>query len=59
MNDEIEVIENSNTWDVVNFPIRKGSIGEKWVYRTKFNEKGNVENNKARLVVKGFTHSLS
>ena len=34
--------------------LRNSIIGVKWVYKTKFNEKGQVEKHKARLVAKGF-----
>jgi hypothetical protein len=54
MNEEIEAIERNNTWDLVDLPIGKTNIGVKWVYKTKFNEKGKVEKNKERLVAKGF-----
>ncbi|RVW91534.1 Retrovirus-related Pol polyprotein from transposon TNT 1-94 [Vitis vinifera] len=34
---------------------RRKTIGVKWVYKTKFNENGEVEKHKARLVAKGYT----
>ena len=30
-------------------------VGVKWIYKTKFNENGDVEKYKARLVTKGYT----
>jgi hypothetical protein len=36
-------------------PSHKKSIGVKWVYKTKLNEKGQIEKHKARLVAKGFS----
>jgi hypothetical protein len=44
----------NDTWDLVDFPEDKYCIGVKWVYKTKFNEKGEVERYKERLVAKGF-----
>jgi len=37
-----------------NIPIGKTDIRVKWVYKTKFNEKGKLEKKKARPVEKGF-----
>jgi hypothetical protein len=55
MNQEIDSIEKNKTWDLVDFPSHKKSIGVKWVYKTKLNEKGQIEKHKARLVAKGFS----
>ena len=54
MNQEIDAIEKNQTWDLVDIPVDKTSIGVKWVYKTKLNEKGELEKNKARLVAKGY-----
>lgn len=35
MNEEIEEINNNDTWDVVNFLARKNSMSVKRVYKTK------------------------
>jgi hypothetical protein len=40
MNQEIDSIEKNKTWDLVDFPTHKKSVGVKWVYKTKLNEKG-------------------
>jgi hypothetical protein len=55
MNQEIDSIEKNQTWDLVDFPSHKKSIGVKWVYKTKLNEKGQIEKHKERLVSKGFS----
>jgi transposase InsO family protein len=55
MNQEIDSIEKNKTWDLVDLPTHKKSIGVKWVYKTKLNEKGQIEKHKARLVAKGFS----
>ena len=31
------------------------TVGVKWIYKTKLNEKGEVDKHKARLVAKGYT----
>jgi hypothetical protein len=54
MDEEIEVIEKNDTWDLVDLLEGKKSIGVKWVYRSKFNEKGEFQKHKARLVAKGY-----
>jgi hypothetical protein len=54
MDEEMDSIEKNDTWDLVELPKGKDCIGVKWVYKTKFNEKGEVEKYKARLVEKGF-----
>ena len=56
MNEDIDVIEKNQTWDLVDIPGDKTYIGFKWVYKTKLNENGELEKNKARLVVKGYAH---
>lgn len=54
MDEEIKSITKNNTWSLVNLPDNHKSIGVKWVYKTKMNEKGGVDKHKARLVVKGY-----
>ena len=48
------MIEKNNTWELVDRPTHKKTIGVKWVYRTKLNPDGSVNKHKARLVVKGY-----
>jgi hypothetical protein len=55
MDEEIDSIERNNTWDLVDLPEGKNSIGFKWVYKTKMNAEGEVEKYKARLVAQGFS----
>jgi hypothetical protein len=59
MNQEIESIEKNKTWDLVDLPRHKKSIGVKCVYKTKVNEKGKIEKHKERLVDKGFSQQPS
>ena len=46
--------QKNQTWDLIDIPADKTSIGVKWVYKIKLNEKGELEKNKARLVAKGY-----
>jgi hypothetical protein len=59
MDEEIDSIERNNTWDLVNLPKGKKSIGVKWVFKTKLNPEGDIEKYKARLVAQGFSHQPS
>ena len=54
MNEELDQIENNDTWELVPRPKDKNVIGTKWVFRNKLNEDGQVTRNKARLVCKGY-----
>lgn len=50
MDAEIKAIEKNDTWELSVLPQGKKTIGVKWVYKTKLNEKGEVDKYKARLV---------
>ena len=58
MNQEITAIEKNQTWELDDLPRNKARIAVKWVYKTKLNEKGEVEKHKARLVAKGFSQQF-
>jgi len=51
---EIEAIERNETWELSDLPKNTKKIRVKWVFKTKINEKGEIEKHKARLVSKGF-----
>ncbi|GKB88929.1 retrovirus-related pol polyprotein from transposon TNT 1-94, partial [Tanacetum coccineum] len=50
MDAEIEAIEKNDTWEMTDLPHGAKKVGVKWVYKTKYNENGEVEKYKARLV---------
>jgi len=54
MLEEMAVVEENRTWELVDPPIGCRPIGLKWVYKVKRNERGEVVRHKARLVAKGF-----
>jgi len=58
MKQEIEAIESNNAWELTDLPTGCKKIGVKWIYKTKLNEKGEVEKYKARLVAKGYAQKL-
>lgn len=55
MDCEIKSIEKNKTWTLADLPVGAKKIGVKWVYKTKFNELGEIEKHKARLVAKGYS----
>jgi hypothetical protein len=55
MDAEIESIKENNTWELTTLPPGYKSIGVKWIYKTKYNERGDIDKHKARLVAKGYT----
>ncbi|CAL8178044.1 unnamed protein product [Prunus armeniaca] len=54
MENEMNMIEKNQTWELVNRPFNKPIIGVKWVYKNKLNLDGSVQKHKARLVAKGY-----
>jgi len=55
MRKEIEALEQNKTWKLTEIQHGKKSIGCNWVYKIKYNDKGDIERYKDRLVVKGYT----
>jgi hypothetical protein len=56
MKEEMDSLVNNQTWDLVQFPLRKRALQNKWVYKLKEEDGGKIWY-KARLVVKGFAQS--
>nr|BBF90152.1 polyprotein -like [Oryza rufipogon]BBF90155.1 polyprotein -like [Oryza rufipogon] len=55
MKDEMESMKLNDVWDLEEIPKGAKTVGCKWVYKTKYDSRGNIEKFKARLVAKGFT----
>ena len=53
MQEEMESLHQNQTWDLVNLPIGKWALQNKWVYKLK-EEEGGRRRYKSRLIVKGF-----
>uniref|UniRef100_A0A803Q8Z3 Reverse transcriptase Ty1/copia-type domain-containing protein n=1 Tax=Cannabis sativa TaxID=3483 RepID=A0A803Q8Z3_CANSA len=52
---ETDALERNHTWIVTSLPPNEHVIGNKWVYKIKYNPDGSVNRLKARLVAKGYT----
>ena len=55
---EIECIEKDQTWELVDLREDKNVISVKWIYETKQDDDGNVQKQKERMVIRGFTQQL-
>ena len=55
MQDEMRSMSTNDVCDLEKNPKGAKTVGCKWVYKTKYDSKGNVKRFKARLVAKGFT----
>ncbi|KAG3006601.1 hypothetical protein PC121_g25429 [Phytophthora cactorum] len=51
---EMESLHKNETWILVPLPKGRKAIGNRWVFRVKENQAGEIERFKARLVAKGF-----
>lgn len=54
MKEEFEALQRNNTWSLVLIETAGKIVGNKWVYRVKYNPDGSVSKYKARLVAKGY-----
>ena len=55
MKEELDALHKIGTWDLVDLPSEKTSIGCKWVYKIKTRSDGTVDRYKARPIARGFT----
>lgn len=59
MNQEIDSLEENNTWEIFSLPPRKRALTSKWVYKIKYLPDGKVDRYKRRLVAKGYNRVFS
>ncbi|GKC88611.1 retrovirus-related pol polyprotein from transposon TNT 1-94, partial [Tanacetum coccineum] len=55
MKEELKSMAQNKVWDLVNLQEDSKRVGCKWVFKTKRDSKGNVDDYIARLVAKGYT----
>jgi len=55
MLDEMNALQNNETWEVVPLPYRKFVVGCRWIFVIKVGPDGTINRLKTRLVVKGYT----
>lgn len=55
MQEEIQALEENNTWQVVELPNRMHTVGSKWIYKIKYKANAKVERFKVILVAKGYS----
>ena len=53
--EEMQALEKNGTWEIVELPRDKRTVGCKWVFTMKYQADGSIDRYKARLVAKGFT----
>ncbi|KAA0045541.1 Retrovirus-related Pol polyprotein from transposon TNT 1-94 [Cucumis melo var. makuwa] len=55
MNDELQALDKTYTWDYVDLPPDERPIGCKWIYKIKTHSDDTIERYKARLIAKGYS----
>ncbi|KAH9667511.1 retrovirus-related pol polyprotein from transposon RE1 [Citrus sinensis] len=54
VNEEFDALQRNQTWTLVPSESAAKIVGNKWVYRVKYNPDGSISKYKARLVAKGY-----
>ena len=58
MAEELNALEENNTWNIVKLLPGKKVVGSRWVYKTKLKANGSIERHQVRLVARGFTQTF-
>lgn len=53
----MKALQKNATWDMVNRPKKKRTVGCRWVFIVKHKPDGSIESHKARLVTKAYTQT--
>lgn len=59
MEEEMRTLEKNQTWELVDLPRGKTSVGCRWALAVKHKADGSVKRYKIRLVAKGYTQTFS
>ena len=54
MQEEFKALQANQTWDLVIPIAHVKVVGNKWIFRIKYNSDGSISRYKARLVANGF-----
>ena len=57
MDDEMRALIQNDTWEIVDLPKGKKSVGCRWIFTLKYNADGTLDRHKARLVARGYTQT--
>ncbi|WKA10696.1 hypothetical protein VitviT2T_028256 [Vitis vinifera] len=57
MNEEMKSLQKNETWELIECPPGKKSVGCRWIYTVKYKADGSIERFKTRLVAKGYTQT--
>ena len=57
MVEEMKALQKNCTWEMVELPMGKKTIGCKWVFSMKYKSDGTIDRYKARLVAKGYVQN--
>jgi hypothetical protein len=55
MVEEMDALDKNEAWDIVELPTGRKYVGNKWLFKKKFNAEGKVEKYKDQLVAKGYS----
>nr|GEX74333.1 RNA-directed DNA polymerase, eukaryota, reverse transcriptase zinc-binding domain protein [Tanacetum cinerariifolium] len=54
MNSEMDALLRNDTWEIINLPKDRKTIGRKWISKIKYKSSGEIDRYKARLVAQRF-----
>lgn len=54
MQDEMDSFDKNQVFELVDPPANRKILGNRWVYKTKYDASGNIRKRRARLVIQGF-----